>query len=103
MKRPLVLLLLLVCLYSIYFDLSVGTVPLLNPSNQYEPVETASHSMSFVKVVQKGDTLITIVENEINGSLPVPIDELVADFSKLNNGLVPEEIQIGKEYVFPLY
>ena len=50
---------------------------------------------AFEKEVEPGETVISIVEHQIEKPLPVSIEELIQDFRKLNPGQAPEKIQIG--------
>jgi hypothetical protein len=94
---------ILVVLYSIFFDLKYGTLPA-----KYEEPKSISAASSaphpfFEETVQAGDTVLSIVENKLNAQIPVSINEVVEDFKKLNAGITPEKIQIGKIYRFPDY
>ena len=107
MKKLLGMLLSCLILYSIYFDLSVGTLPQTD-TKRVEAVakpETSTNTSipHFEERVKPGDTLITIVEHQIKKQLPVPISRLIHDFETLNPGQSAEKIQIGKSYRFPDY
>jgi hypothetical protein len=107
MKNLLLLLLSFLIIYSIYFDLSVGTLPLPHSStakvDAVAKPETKSKIPYFEFKVEPGDTLITIVEHQIKKSLPVSITRLIHDFEALNPGHSAEKIQIGTSYRFPDY
>ncbi|SHP87600.1 Uncharacterised protein [Mycobacteroides abscessus subsp. abscessus] len=108
MKRLLVSLLVTLILYIIYVDLSIGTIP---HNETIESVEVNSEVNSneetvipsFSKTVEQGDTVLSIIESQLEGAVPVPIEKIVNDFIVLNNGKKPEEIQAGKLYLFPDY
>ncbi len=51
-------------------------------------------------MIQRGDTLLSIVEREMNGKLPVSIDQLIADFQTLNPHVNAHSLQIGKRTAF---
>lgn len=93
----------LLIIYSIYFDLTVGTLPLAS-SKTAEAIIKADSSLPFFEAkVRPGETLITIVENKANKSIPVSITDLISDFKYLNPGQSSEKIQVGKVYRFPNY
>ena len=52
--------------------------------------------------MKPGDTLLSIIERE-EGALTKPIETIVTDFQELNEGLKPEQMQIGKVYKIPSY
>lgn len=110
MKRLFVSLLVTLILYIIYVDLSIGTIP--NTNNEtIESIEVDSKVnhieetviASFSKTVEQGDTVLSIIESQLKGAIPVPIEKVVNDFVVLNKGKNPEEIQAGKSYLFPDY
>ena len=104
MKRLILFLLFVVICYSAFIDISQGTLDYLTPEQPTEPsITAATNSTSFEYTVKSGDTLITIIENQLDRSLPVSIDTLINDFKKLNDGLEPTNIQAGKTYYFPNY
>ncbi len=47
--------------------------------------------------------MLSILEARQQGALPVAIEQVVKDFERLNNGVKPEQIQIGESYNFPIY
>ncbi|WP_100372428.1 hypothetical protein [Bacillus sp. FJAT-45037] len=121
MKRIGLGLLVLVILYSVYYDLTIGTLPNgLEATTQTEPVkptteppppaeeseEVTTMNEPFVEVtIEPGFTVLSIVEHlhEGNGPVPATIQEIIYDFKELNPGTEPESIQIGKTYKFPYY
>jgi hypothetical protein len=105
MKNLLLTLISFLILYSIYFDLSVGTLPLPSKGSvKVEAVAKPKSSIPYFEVkVEPGDTLITIVEHQIKKPLPVSITRLIHDFENLNPDQSAEKIQIGKNYHFPDY
>ncbi|WP_456278269.1 hypothetical protein [Bacillus sp. AK128] len=108
MKKLVTLFLILLVSYSIYYDLSKGTLPTINVSAASQESVTDSSTKApesnFIKVkVKAGDTVLSLVEQHQQGSLPVEISKVVNDFKQLNEGVAPEKIQIGKEYKVPLY
>jgi hypothetical protein len=107
MKKFFGFLLAVLILYVIYIDLTVGTLPASLIQQVDAKIETKIKQKvniaSFEAKVEPGETVISIVEHQINKPLPVPINDLIADFRKLNPGETPEKIQIGSTYHFPDY
>ncbi|WP_400242421.1 LysM domain-containing protein [Niallia sp. JL1B1071] len=105
MKRFFITFAILVTIYVIYIDLNEGT---LSSTQKKEPSIEVQASpedarLFFEQQVQSGDTVLSIVEEYSSGTLSVSIETVVNDFQKLNDGLKPEDIQIGKSYSFPIY
>ena len=100
LKKLFVLLFMALIIYSVYFDITIGTLPAVST-----PV-TAQESPSDLPYkeieVKPGETLLSIIERE-EGSLPKPINTIILDFQELNNGHSPHELQIGETYKFPNY
>jgi hypothetical protein len=104
MKRIAGILLSVLVIYVIYYDLSQGTLPAGKEQVLEASTQPAESGMSyFEKKVSPGETVLSIVELNLDGPIPVSIDEVVSDFSKLNSGMEPEEINSGKTYKFPKY
>ncbi|MGD6774522.1 hypothetical protein [Sutcliffiella horikoshii] len=116
MIRLFIAALILVTIYSIYYDLSSGTIPepatpVIAPVSTTNPdTETESSAMSspsnnlYIEVeIKAGDTVLTVAEKIANKPIPVSITQLIEDFQNLNEGITPEKIQIGKTYKFPVY
>jgi hypothetical protein len=106
MKRLGIFLTLVVVIIAIGYDLKNGTLPTGRSKESPFP-ETASiaaSSIPYKKIkIHSGDTVLSIAERIQKGTLPVSIDEVIQDFEKLNNGLKPEEIMVGRTYKFPVY
>jgi hypothetical protein len=103
MKKLIGILLSFLIIYSVYYDITVGTLPFAK-SEKAEAVEIQEASIPFFEEkVKSGETLITVVEHKTNKSLSVPISELIRDFMTLNQGQSPEKMQVGKIYRFPQY
>jgi hypothetical protein len=97
------LFLILLC-YSVYHDFNQGSLPAAGKSQQLEPPPAQQDSLRyFEEEMNPGDTVLSVLENKLNGPLPVPITKAVQDFQELNNGMEPEAVQIGKVYKFPDY
>lgn len=113
MIRLFIAALICITIFSIYYDLSSGTLTLINeqpvmsaPSlTETEKAETIQESReNYMEVeVKAGDTVLTVAERIAGKPIPVSITQLVEDFQALNEGMRPEKIQIGKTYKFPLY
>lgn len=105
MKRVTLFLATILIVYAVYFDLSKGTLTFVNAGNEHiykEPFAEKEVDF-FEKRVQSGETLLSIVEAYLGGPLPVSVETVIKDFQKLNNGLHPQNIQVGKIYKFPAY
>jgi hypothetical protein len=106
MKRLIGVIITILVMYAIYNDLSHGSLPSKIKENEAVTVSTPPTSLEapyFEEVIKPGDTVISIIEKNLNDPIPVSISTLVSDFQKLNEGRKPEEIQIGKRYKFPTY
>ena len=105
MKRLALFLLSVLVIYVIYFVLTKGTLPL--PAIEEPVIEAMAKNETsmpyFEKKVSSGDTVLSLVENNINGPLTVSISKVISDFKVLNNGLSPEKIKSGYLYKFPDY
>ncbi|MBP3039647.1 hypothetical protein J9303_09120 [Bacillaceae bacterium Marseille-Q3522] len=104
MKRLVGLILTMLISLAIIYDLRTGTLPREEP----ESIEAASPAAVediafFEKEITAGDTLISIVEEQLQSAIPVTIPEVISDFQQLNNGLPPEDMQMGETYKFPDY
>lgn len=97
MKRLIGFIAAILVMYSVYADLTEGTLP-----KAEKHIEAAS-SITFEEVfIQPGDTVLSIVEKQ--GGFPdVSIEKIINDFRALNNGMSPEQIQPGKVYKIPVY
>ncbi len=109
LKKVAAIITVAVFMYSIYYDLKIGTLPIdqaataaseMNSSTGPEQINTMPYKE---KKAESGDTIISIAESIHDGPLPVPIDQLIKDFKELNNGVKPDEIQTNKKYKFPVY
>ncbi|KAF0994489.1 hypothetical protein [Geobacillus sp. TFV-3] len=103
MKKFIFLLLLFLSSYVVYRDLAIGTLP---PSS--ETTAAVAHpkgeAIPYRKVtIRPGDTLLSIIEKELNGPLPVPLEQLIHDFERLNPGEHAQTLKIGKTYKVPIY
>ena len=107
MKRIFLFVFGLLTIYVIYIDLTAGTLPNDETQTAVKTAVTMSSPKNtletFEAEVEPGETLISIVENQIKKPLPVSIDTLIEDFQSLNPGQAPEKIQIGSIYQFPDY
>jgi uncharacterized protein YmfQ (DUF2313 family) len=106
MKRLGMLLALIVVIIAVGYDLKTGTLPSsrpkVSPFSVTAPVAHSSIPYKEIKI-HSGDTVLSIAERIQKGTLPVSIDEVIHDFEKLNNGLHPEDIMVGRTYKIPVY
>jgi hypothetical protein len=108
MKKLFGFLLAVLIIYVIYIDLTVGTLPSSLTKQVDAKIETQNTQLktdipAFEAKVEPGETVISIVEHQLDKPLPVSITILIKDFQKLNPGKTPEKIQIGSTYHFPDY
>ncbi|MFN7251229.1 MAG: hypothetical protein ACK4M9_10625 [Anaerobacillus sp.] len=106
MKKLIIPILLLISVYSVYYDLSMGTLPTktiaaaqINDSNP-EPTVTISYELI---TVEAGYTVLSIVEELHNEPVNASIQQIIVDFETLNPGTKANNIQIGKAYLIPTY
>lgn len=106
MKRLFAFLIVCFIGFIIYFDVTTGSLPKVNDSKEAPaiPVQSTKNTKLTYKetVINRGDTLLSILEKQ-EGGVNVPIDTLITDFQELNEGLKPEQMQIGKSYKIPTY
>jgi hypothetical protein len=109
LKRLLLFISFCFTLFIIYFDLTTGTLPASHPpAPTGDPAVPASQpasapSAAYKEItMQPGDTLLSIVEKE-KGESNHSIETIISDFQSLNEGLKPENMQIGKTYKIPVY
>ncbi|KMK75984.1 hypothetical protein AB990_12105 [Alkalihalobacillus pseudalcaliphilus] len=118
MKKLLFIILTFITLTSIYYDLSVGTLPaksnssveaaekseLAHNANEPKKEHESPSTLSYQEViVEPGYTVLSIVEHLHTGPISASIQEVIFDFQELNPGVSAEKIQIGQTYLFPLY
>lgn len=107
MKKLFGVLFAALVVYSIYFDLTVGTLPSASKVQVAGNIAVTEKPQtaipSFTAKVKPGETLISIVEHHLGKSLPVSINDLIEDFQQLNPGISAEKIKIGTTYHFPDY
>ncbi len=94
MKKLAIFLVTILVAYSIYYDLKTGTLPVNNVVAAIEVSSTEKGQQSsegkFIEVVIKpGDTVLSLIEQHLQGSLPVSIETVIKDFQKLNEETVP--------------
>ncbi|WP_243386309.1 hypothetical protein [Bacillus kexueae] len=111
MKRLFIVIFSLLALYIVYYDLKVGTLPSFQEQNatfvtKEEQLEVfdVDQSISFQLItVNKGDTVLSIVERINEQSEDISIETIIADFEQLNPSTKAHNILIGEAYKFPLY
>ncbi|SFA42196.1 hypothetical protein SAMN05216169_100588 [Anoxybacillus pushchinoensis] len=100
MKKLLILFMLVAICAIAYHDVTKGTIHTIHA----EKTVKQTNELPYREVtVQRGDTLLSIIEREMNGKLPVPIDQLITDFQALNPHVNAHSLQAGKTYRIPLY
>ena len=108
MKKFLAFLMICFISFIVYYDITTGTLPQNVTIPYKEPSLPANQPLSksdlnyYEVTIKPGDTLLSIIERE-EGSLTQPIETIVTDFQELNEGLKPEQMQIGKTYKIPSY
>ncbi|MCJ8006841.1 hypothetical protein ACFFF5_01020 [Lederbergia wuyishanensis] len=106
MKKIVAFIAISILIYSVYYDLTIGVIPRSSAASsklvENQPIPVEKEPITSVEI-KPGDTVISIIEGLQQGPLPVPISQVVLDFQELNEGIKPEQIQIGKTYQFPVY
>lgn len=106
MKKMFILLLFMITIYSIYYDLTIGTLPksvVATTDLVDTDVEETDLIPSETIVVEPGFTVLSIVE-ELNASpVNASIQQIIYDFETLNPKTDASNIHIGKAYLFPIY
>ncbi|WP_437182670.1 hypothetical protein [Shouchella shacheensis] len=99
----------------IYHDLTTGTLAqephteetsVANEERNEELNDSPAlrEGLSYQEVIiQPGQTVLSVVEHLHSSQIEASIDTIIEDFRTLNNGLEPNEIQIGQTYLFPQY
>jgi hypothetical protein len=99
MRRFFLFCFVLISIYSVYHDVTTGTLP---PTKEPETKEVFHDNSYYLQQIKPGDTVLGIVEKK-EQSLPTSIEQIINDFKNLNNGLEPEKIKIGRTYKFKSY
>ncbi|MCT8139713.1 hypothetical protein H1D32_19560 [Anaerobacillus sp. CMMVII] len=109
MKKIVIPILLLISIYSIYYDLNIGTLPTKQVATAHaQEIEPTQNSVTGEIpaesiVVEPGYTVLSIVEELHNEPVNASIQQIIVDFETLNPGTTANKIQIGKAYLFPVY
>ncbi|WP_247747496.1 hypothetical protein [Alkalihalobacillus sp. BA299] len=106
----LILIVIIAC-YSLYYDLTTGTLPKVNDSSTTKAPQENQVNIAIEEealpaqevVVENGYTVLSIVEHLHEGPVPASIQQIIYDFQELNPGVTADKIQVGKTYLFPLY
>ncbi|WP_336990874.1 hypothetical protein [Bacillus toyonensis] len=115
MKRLGIFLFVLVLGYIFYYDIKIGTLPMLS-SYKTTAAQTIKKEETTTKQSKKeetdvtykaievktGETVLSITE-QINKKKIPSIEKVIDDFKQLNKSTSATKIQIGKTYKFPLY
>ncbi|MFX3623814.1 MAG: hypothetical protein ACE3JP_07210 [Ectobacillus sp.] len=107
MKRLAITVFILLIGYAMFYDITVGTLPLMRTEQKAKPTatqpkETTENASYKVIEVKSGDTVLSIVE-QISKRKPPSVEMVVKDFQKLNPKESPSKLRIGKSYKFPSY
>ena len=109
MKKLSGFLFLVLVLYAVYNDFNHGSLPAASENKIEAKAQTTTitpkmeNTLYYEREILPGDTVLSIIEKNLDAPLPVPISKVIVDFQDLNNGTTPEEIQLGKSYKFPDY
>ncbi|AXK20217.1 TPA: hypothetical protein ROY05_000798 [Bacillus toyonensis] len=116
MKRLGIFLFVLVLGYIFYYDIKIGTLPMLSSYKKTTAAQTIKKEETTTKQSKKeetdvtykaievktGETVLSITE-QINKKKIPSIEKIIDDFKQLNKSTSATKIQIGKTYKFPLY
>lgn len=108
MKKLFIPIILLITIYSVYYDLNIGTLPTKTTLAAVPNVVEESNIVSVdipseLIVVAPGYTVLSIVEELHNEPVNASIQQIIVDFESLNPGTSANRIITGKEYLFPIY
>src|SRR5690554_5616659 len=105
MKRLVTFFSFLIILYSIYYDLNIGTLKSDHKDViETKEVTTVNTGIPFVTIkVSADDTVLSIVEDINKENKIESIEQIIKDFEELNKGAKAELLQIGEVYRFPVY
>ncbi|MGJ7034983.1 type IV pilus assembly protein FimV [Anoxybacillus eryuanensis] len=100
MKNMFIFLMFIAICAIAYHDLTDGTIHTIRSQTTVKQ----TNDLPYREVtVQRGDTLLSIIEREMNSKLPVSIDQLITDFQALNPHVNAHSLQAGKTYRIPHY
>ncbi|MDT3494709.1 hypothetical protein NLU03_09710 [Bacillus toyonensis] len=116
MKRLGIFLFVLVLGYIFYYDIKIGTLPMLSSYKKTTAAQTIKKEETTTEQSKKeetdvtyktievktGETVLSITE-QINKKKIPSIEKVIDDFKQLNKSTSATKIQIGKTYKFPLY
>ncbi|HWO98001.1 MAG TPA: hypothetical protein VNM45_16995 [Bacillus sp. (in: firmicutes)] len=110
MKKLGFFIIMIFLIYIVQYDIRHGTlapikaVPASSQTPDISSQGKGKSTIPYISVkVKAGDTVLSIIEQLANGSVPVSIDKVITDFKSLNKGISPQNIQLGKTYKFPIY
>lgn len=106
MKKVFIAVLFIITIYSIYYDLTIGTLP-KNAVATTSLVDTEVGETDLIPseliIVEPGYTVLSIVEELNIGPINASIQQIIFDFETLNPKTNASNIHIGKAYLFPIY
>lgn len=105
MKKFFTMMGIILIALSVYFDITEGT---LTSERSHESSETNGQAQRLELpaqevTVEPGQNVLSIVEQLHEGPVPVSIQQITEDFKKLNDGTLPEAIEVDRSYHFPIY
>ncbi|MEK6454748.1 hypothetical protein [Caldifermentibacillus hisashii] len=101
MKKVCGIVAIIIVVYAIYFDITTGTLP---GAEKKESVQETALSLQYVELeVKPGDTLLSLIESQGGYPDDVSIEEMIKDFSALNEGIKPDDMKFGETYKIPVY
>ncbi|MCD8503390.1 MAG: hypothetical protein LRY71_19205 [Bacillaceae bacterium] len=106
-KKLSIFLLFVLTVYSVYYDLTVGTLPTTSASTdgQLQSEVAVDVKKAYKQVtVEAGYTVLSIVEQlHYPEKVEVSIQTIIKDFEELNPNVSAHQIHIGTSYFFPMY
>ncbi len=105
MKKILIPLILIITIYSVYYDLNNGTLPTstITPAPNSDKTNSVQEIPAEQIVVEPGYTVLSIVEELHSEPVNASIQQIIHDFEILNPGISADKIEIGTAYYFPVY
>ena len=107
LKRIFSILLFLFLAFTIYHDLTIGSLPIKPKEASQKQTNQAieTKKISYINwIVQPGDTVLSIHEHLSDGTHSnISIEQIITDFETLNPSTHASDIKIGHTYKFPIY
>ncbi len=121
MKRLGIFLFVLVLGYIFYYDIKIGTLPMLSSykkdkcgrndktrkykyKNKKKKTKRKKKQMSLIKQLKSKQVIRFFPLQKLINKKKIPsIEKVIDDFKQLNKNTPATKIQLGKSYKFPLY